>query len=1037
MAFPSTIMWPLFVTTPHKGEFALGYNLQTLFNLQQDTELAFSNNSALRSGLPFAFLTHDLNYIPSSIILQRAPPPYLEVIKYYFRPQFEELELRFHNVEVLGAATLGEWKKGLESSGHERYADSTRFEQWELQRGFSRALSARDNTAIFATTEPLPAEGRTPPKFDRLQKNPSRSAAGTPSSGHVPLEISNAGSVSGESQYTAGKSSNGVWPNFLAATEAQSHQDILSQTSSRLPRQRPERSLKEATEARAERRKEIERRCLALNPPIMPSTLAYMDAFRAAILISLPLDDKAWDVLRPRLLSQRTEAEQRELQTTLSDPSIQQVDRQQLEEEQRVARENSSQMWHALKIPSREKIRRFTEEFIQITWSNGQAVTKSTASKFAAEVLSHIRQRFDESIAQEDQMLALKGTAFPQDPASMSCRKLILQDMKWAFVEFVQPHTQRFGKDLFLCHVCDTNQKLFAFEAIIQHFASKHTSALSHGNSIVSWEADWPIEPPFDPHPNILWALGGNTSAKPRPNQQSLPNLPSRGISSFVGGVSEPRSTFSSYIPPTEGMTNPQIPRPSSRQRPKWHDARHVEPFSPRFGAGNGPGHVSHASATRSEASGIAMEDDGHGRFPVIGGPNEGRSGPRSHAGESTGSNFGFAMAYHHPFRVAAHRGQSPRSLDHGRDWGSWREAQPLSESSVVYSHDGGSSTLSYGGSHARPRGTRSRTGRDSTAPSHTSLHRGNRSEAGTSHNEQDSSRTGIDTFGTKDVVEDFLNSFDPLASTGTSGTGRAELPGTPEHRLRPSMTTSRPFVGSASRHSGWDALSSPPTSHISSFSPPQQRASLPIREIERRPVDVMDPLRYPRHSPQLAHGYDVTGGLAAGSRQSEERLEHRPSVRYGDETESTYDRSSAFVQPVYERRYIYDREGRRYEEIREMDIERHPLQQDTLSERSRESYAVEGRRYVDERGYFLDQAYGREAYSREVPRAYRVNDIEYSSHQNREPLFESRYRGEELLGPEHRTRTIRYDDHDITYQPVESPRRTASRSLGMSRPEE
>ncbi len=161
--------------------------------------MAFSNSSALRSGLPFAILTPDMNYIPSSVLLHKAPPPHLELIKYYFRPQVEELERRFHNVEALGAATLGEWKKGLEASGQERNAEATRFEQWELHNGPSRisvplGQGLIDMPANFGNS----AYQEYPmPKIDRMQQIGLRSAAGTPSSGYVALESSVAGSTSG------------------------------------------------------------------------------------------------------------------------------------------------------------------------------------------------------------------------------------------------------------------------------------------------------------------------------------------------------------------------------------------------------------------------------------------------------------------------------------------------------------------------------------------------------------------------------------------------------------------------------------------------------------------------------------------------------------------------------------------------------------------------------------------------------------------------------------------------------------------------
>ena len=168
-----------------------------MFNVQQDTELAFSSNSALRSGLPFAFLTQGLNYIPSWAIHHRTPPPHLELIKYYFKPQLEELEIRFRNVEALGAATLGEWRKGLETSGQERNADASRFEQCELHDGFSRISSLADHTdtMMLASAEAIANQHLHMSKVDCLQHASMRSAAGTPSSGYIPLALSTAGSI--------------------------------------------------------------------------------------------------------------------------------------------------------------------------------------------------------------------------------------------------------------------------------------------------------------------------------------------------------------------------------------------------------------------------------------------------------------------------------------------------------------------------------------------------------------------------------------------------------------------------------------------------------------------------------------------------------------------------------------------------------------------------------------------------------------------------------------------------------------------------
>lgn len=285
-----------------------------------------------------------------------------------------------------------------------------------------------------------------------------------------------------------------------------------------LPRSRPGRSLHEAEQAQAERRAEIERRCQAMIPPISQSTLPFMDAFQAAIKIARALTDNDWKILEPRLLAQRIAAQHKEtIQVTPGSNAEEQLRQQQLEEEQQVAQENENNMWSELNVSSRDRITRHAQKFIQQTWLGG--VRKATSSTFAAEVLCYVRQRFDDEIAEEDKMLTMKGTAFPHTPESLANRRLTLEDMKWAFEEFVKPHTDKYGKDLFLCRDCDNSQKLFPFEGVIQHYAAKHTHSFSRGSAVVYWKAEWPSEPPFDPNPNIPWVQNASDSlTHPRAN---------------------------------------------------------------------------------------------------------------------------------------------------------------------------------------------------------------------------------------------------------------------------------------------------------------------------------------------------------------------------------------------------------------------------------------------------------------------------------------------------------------------------------------
>ncbi len=80
---------------------------------------------------------------------------------------------------------------------------------------------------------------------------------------------------------------------------------------------RVERTKEEATELKAWRRAEIERRALLLDPPLPAAVLAHIPSFQAAIQIIAPLDDSAWELLKPRLLAQRADAEQHEREVAM------------------------------------------------------------------------------------------------------------------------------------------------------------------------------------------------------------------------------------------------------------------------------------------------------------------------------------------------------------------------------------------------------------------------------------------------------------------------------------------------------------------------------------------------------------------------------------------------------------------------------------------------------------------------------------------------------------------------------------------------
>ena len=265
---------------------------------------------------------------------------------------------------------------------------------------------------------------------------------------------------------------------------------------------RLERSIKDANEGKAARRAEIERRCSLLDHPIPANILNHMESFQAAIQISTPFTDFAWDLLKPRLLSQRANAEKREQDQVRQNEILQsELQQRRHQESQKQTKELLDRQWESAQASVRDRLGALADAYINERWSGGGAVFKESSPLFAADVLLTARQRFYETITREreDAGQAIDGeeTTGSQQPT------LTLENMKWLFDAKVKPITERFQKELFLCNGCDDNFKMYGFEGVIQHYAAKHTSSLSMGSIVVYWRSEWPDEPPFNPEPSV------------------------------------------------------------------------------------------------------------------------------------------------------------------------------------------------------------------------------------------------------------------------------------------------------------------------------------------------------------------------------------------------------------------------------------------------------------------------------------------------------------------------------------------------------
>lgn len=319
---------------------------------------------------------------------------------------------------------------------------------------------------------------------------------------------------------------------------------------------RPERNIKDVNEAKAARRAEIERRCAALDPPLLPNVLRHMDSFQAAMQISQPMTDQAWEILRPRLLSQLPYAERREKEQVQQTEILAEEYRQRRQQEAQLkeTKENFDREWENHQAPVRHRIGALANETIESRWAGGKAVTKESSPKFAADVLLDVRQRFYATLAQEDEAALAAGEPVKTDPPNgPPTRKLILENMKWLFDTKIKPLTDHFQRELFLCNGCDGNFKFYGFEGVIQHYAAKHTTTLSMGNIVVHWRSEWPEHPPFNPNPSVA-----------KTNYYKIPT-PAPPVQ--APAVRDPRGpiTYGNFVQPAETSVPtgaPQHPNP-------------------------------------------------------------------------------------------------------------------------------------------------------------------------------------------------------------------------------------------------------------------------------------------------------------------------------------------------------------------------------------------------------------------------------------------------------------------------------------------
>ncbi|KAK2736826.1 hypothetical protein FQN55_001415 [Onygenales sp. PD_40] len=486
------IIWPF-------GVRSCGECIQAKSEKEMDLLLSSNLPSLLIPSLPFAFFTPSMHFASSITLRSNNPPPGMALTKYFFKPHIADLRRKFEDVKSLGPATTEEWIKGLEDNGKEKLADAARLEQWEASGGLQSLEIPRANRA----------QSLGLPSTDLDAKNLSIDTH----SGHSTPLANDKGTNGQDSPSTSSNSSGSKLPQRPSSRDSNQH----SAPSTSTPHHRTERSLREVNEAKANRKAEIERRCLALVPPLTPGVLSHMDSFSAAIQIPHPFTDRDWAILKPRLLSQRDIAERREQDRLKQDQLLQakSEERRHQDAQLKEAKEQLDREWEEVQKPIRDRMALYADEIIREGWRGGDGVTKEKCPKFAADVLMYVKDRFYRDLTQEDARARNSGKPIPEDPpGAPPTRKLILENMKWIFDTKIKPLTEKFQKELFLCNGCENNTKYYGFEGVVQHYAAKHTNVLSLGSVVVHWRAEWPEQPPFHPDPVAAKAL---FYAMPRP----------------------------------------------------------------------------------------------------------------------------------------------------------------------------------------------------------------------------------------------------------------------------------------------------------------------------------------------------------------------------------------------------------------------------------------------------------------------------------------------------------------------------------------
>ncbi|KAJ4424786.1 hypothetical protein N0V82_000505 [Gnomoniopsis sp. IMI 355080] len=518
------IIWP-FATR------SCGLCLLSKSTKEIDILVSSSIPTTLTAALPFVFVTRELHAISPATVERGQNPAIGQLTKLYWSAHVEDLEREFVSTKAMGTATVEEWLKGLNGRGAERRNDAARWEKWATVNDGLRQM----RTVLYPGHQ-------SPTTYNH--GGTTTSLAGIAShAGRIP-GISTTNNGSPPPALSVGSSQHN---DSTAVSFRRSSSGTVSYVSGR-----HERTKEEVAELKSVRKAEIERRAFALDPPLPAHVLAHIPSFQAALQIITPMDDQGWEVLKPRLLAQRADAEQREKES-VARAKLELEERRSVKATKPDTRDQSSVEdcgWDEAQAPVRARIAGYADEIIRDGWEDGDKVGRDNCAKFAVEALTYIRKRFYAEVAKDAAAARAAGKAPTVDPPQGPfTQKLTLENMKWIFDVKIKPLTERYRKEIFMCNGCDVTVRSYGFEGVIQHYAAKHTTALSIGNVVVHWRAEWPEHPPFTSESKSAKNLYQTppVSSGFNPKQAGPPQI----YQPALGGPAQ------SYGPPSWGETHP------------------------------------------------------------------------------------------------------------------------------------------------------------------------------------------------------------------------------------------------------------------------------------------------------------------------------------------------------------------------------------------------------------------------------------------------------------------------------------------------